>query len=88
VIFRTDADGWTALEHEIDRVVAGESRFYTVNSTLKEFGRKYATSPIWVRNVAKMLGVEVSTPLFIILDTPPVVDLQADKHALAFIFQQ
>jgi hypothetical protein len=73
VLFRNDRAGWAALEAQIDRIAAGDSKFYTVNSTLKQMARRYATSPTWIRNVAHNLGVTPDTQLWEILDVPPLL---------------
>jgi len=85
VIFKNDAAGWAALEDQIDRIVAGESRFYSASSTLRQMARRYATSPTWVKNVAKNLGVTTGTTLAEILDIPPVVTARRNTHDLDFI---
>jgi hypothetical protein len=82
VIFKNDAAGWAALYHQIEKVIAGESIHYTVNMTLKQFSRKYATSPLWVKNVSRFLQVTPSTTLAEILDVPPVLLVQPNPHAL------
>ena len=75
--FRTDADGWAALEHQLDKIVAGESKRYDVNMTLEEFSRKYAGNHrIWLKNVTHNLGVEPTVYLFEVLDVPPALDIQ------------
>jgi hypothetical protein len=72
--FRTDAEGWAALEHQLDKITDGSSR-YSVNLTLQEFGNGYAGNwRRWSRNVAKNLGVQPDTYLFEVLDVPPVLD--------------
>ena len=73
VIFKSDKAGWEALRHQIEKIMAGESR-YNVNLTLKQLGRRYAESGIWPRVVAKYLGVEPSAYLWEILDVPPVLE--------------
>jgi hypothetical protein len=85
VIFKNDKAGWAALEDQIDRIAAGQSRFYTVNDTLKQLAKKYATSPTWIRNVAHNLGVTSGTNLFEILDVPPVLTTRSNPHELDFI---
>jgi hypothetical protein len=84
-IFKTDRAGWAALDAQIDKIVTGASRFYSVNSTLRQLGRGYATSSIWARNVAKNLGVTADTSLFDILDVPPVITAAVNDHALDFL---
>ncbi len=87
VIFKNDRAGFDALESLIDRIIAGDSKFYTVNSTLRDLSRKYATSPTWIRNVSKALRCEPNTPLWFLLDVPPVVSMKTDNHVLDFVFQ-
>src|ERR1017187_634649 len=41
VKFRSEAEGWEALRHQIEKIVAGDSR-YTVNMTLREISKGYA----------------------------------------------
>jgi len=83
-IFKTDRAGWFALEAQIDKIVTGASNFYSVNSTLKQLGRGYATSSIWVKNVAKNLGVTPDTSLFEILDVAPAIIVVPNTHSLDF----
>jgi len=71
--FRTDADGWNALNHQLEKIVLGESRCYSVDMTLREMGRKYAGTRRWSDNVSHSLGVTPETALFEILNVPPVV---------------
>jgi hypothetical protein len=85
VIFRDDKAGWAALEDQLNRIVTGESRFYTVNDSLQQMARKYATSRTWVRNVAHILGVTPGTSLWQILDVPPVVMARSNPHELDFL---
>jgi len=80
VVFRTSADGWAALRHQLDKIVAGESH-YTVNMTLQEVGKRYAGNyRVWSKNVAHNLGVEPTTSLWEILGVPPVLDKQPTKE--------
>jgi hypothetical protein len=74
VIFRNDAAGWAALEHQIEKIMDGTSR-YNVNMTLKEISKRYAGNwRIWTKNVAHNLGVEPSTALWEILGVPPALE--------------
>jgi hypothetical protein len=73
VIFRTNAAGWAALRHQIDKIVTGTSKHYNVNMTLRQLGKRYATSAAWVRNVSRSLGVAQSTELWEVLDVAPQV---------------
>jgi hypothetical protein len=73
VVFKSDKAGWEALRHQIEKIIAGESR-YSVNLTLKQLGKRYAESSIWPRVVAKYLSVTPETYLWEILDTPPALE--------------
>ena len=73
VVFKNDKTGWEALQHQINKIVAGESR-YTVNLTLKQLGKRYAESGIWPRVVAKYLRTTPDTTLWEVLDVPPYID--------------
>ena len=83
-IFKTDHAGWAALEGQIEKIITGASRFYTVNMTLAQISRSYATSSIWVKNVAKNLGVTPDTSLFEILDVAPAIIVVPNAHSLDF----
>jgi len=85
VIFKNDRAGWAALEGQIDRIAAGDSKFYSANMTLRQLARRYATSPTWVKNVAKNLGVTPNASLFEILDVPPVITARNNPHELDFV---
>jgi len=84
VIFKDDRAGWTALESQIEKIITGASRFYNVNMTLAQISRSYATSSIWVKNVAKNLGVTPGTSLFEILDVAPAIIVVPNTHSLDF----
>lgn len=82
VIFKDEASGWAALRHQVEKIVAGESSHYTVNDTLRQLSRTYATSSVWAKNVARNLGVTSDTALFEILDVPPVLSIAPNQRAL------
>jgi hypothetical protein len=71
VVFKNDRAGWAALTHQIDKMADGSSRIYNVNMTLKQFSKKYAESPTWVKNVSKILDVTSNTRMWEILDVAP-----------------
>jgi hypothetical protein len=87
VIFKNDRFGWDAMQSQLDKIINGESKFYSVNMTLRQFAKCYATSPLWVKNVAKNLGVTPNTTLAEILDVPPIVMVKQNRHALDFILE-
>ena len=73
--FRNDAAGWAALEHQIDKIVDGTSR-YSVNMSISEVARRYAGNHrVWARNVSHNLNVTPDTDLWEILDVPPTLVL-------------
>lgn len=74
VRFRNAAAGWAALYHQIDKALAGDSKFYRQDMTLAQVAKKYAAnSRLWARNVARNLGVTPSTTLEEYFDLPPNV---------------
>jgi hypothetical protein len=70
-IFRNDRAGFAALTHQLEKIMAGESRNYTVNMTIKQLGRKYAESSVWARTVSRILGVTPNAYLWEVLDVAP-----------------
>jgi hypothetical protein len=74
VIFRNSAAGYSALYHQIDKMISGESKFYTQEMTLLQVGKLYAkNSRLWAKNLAKNLGVKPSTTLEEYFELPPRV---------------
>ena len=74
VIFRSNDAGWAALEHQIDKMADGTSR-YNVNMTLEEISKKYAGSwRVWSTSVARNLGVTPGTSLWEVLNVPPIME--------------
>lgn len=76
--FRTDKDGFAALTGQIERIIQGRSKAYVLDMTIRQMARKYASSPTWPKNVAKILGVDERTTLRAwlcngALDTAPVL---------------
>jgi hypothetical protein len=77
VIFRNDATGYAALYHQIDKIISGESKFYTQEMTLLQIGKLYAkNSRLWAKNLAKNLGVPPSTTLEDYFELPPRVKFE------------
>jgi hypothetical protein len=86
VIFRSDAAGWAALYHQIEKMACGESRLYSPQMTLQQIGKRYAGSwRVWSKNVAHNLGVPVETTLAECLGLPPRIQFRTDGHELAGI---
>ena len=64
VIFKSDAAGWAALDHQIAKALIGESRYYRQDMTLNQVAKWYAGNwQRWAKNVARNLGVTPSTTL-------------------------
>lgn len=83
VIFANDAAGWAALRHQIQRILDGDSRHYSVEMNVAQMGRKYAgNSALWSKNVAHNLGVDKSTTLREYFDIPPVLHVAPNPKAL------
>ena len=76
-VFKTDAEGWAALQAQIVRILVGRSKTFTLDTTINRMGQRYAGGPLWAKNVAKVLGVPGTTTLrqFLCngdLDVPPL----------------
>ena len=86
VIFRNDAAGYAALYHEIDKILSGESHWYSQEMTLQQMGKFYAqNSRIWAKNLAHNLGVPPSTTLEEYFDLPPRIKIPIPKGGLKWL---
>ena len=75
VRFRDDNSGWTALRHQVEKIISGSSQHYSVNMSLQEMSKHYAGNHrVWTKNVAHNLGVPQDTSLWEILGVPPVLE--------------
>jgi len=69
VVYATDADGYAALDAQVNLWLTGESANATSDSTIAQISQFYTTdSPPgaqadWASNVASVLGVSVDTPI-------------------------
>ena len=64
VVFKTPAQGWAALQANIVRIIQGNSKHYTLDTTINQLARRYATNwRPWAKNVSTALGVSGSTTL-------------------------
>jgi hypothetical protein len=62
--FATAADGWRALYRQIQLILDGRSRIYTLDMTIAQMAEHYAeSSAAWSANVARTLGVPESATL-------------------------
>src|SRR5258708_3694473 len=56
-IFKTDADGWAALENQLLMILEGRSKMLHADMSIRQFAKRYATNwQIWAKNVSKQLG--------------------------------
>ena len=84
LIFRTDAEGQAALRQQLELVLAGRSKYYTLDMTIDRMARRYAANwQNWARYVSKELGVPIGTTLRSYLctvdtDRPPVLRFTED----------
>jgi hypothetical protein len=92
--FKNDKVGWAALDHQIEKVVAGQSRFYNTHMTIAQVAYVYAGNwRVWAKNVSDNLGTDQSTTLDEVLGLPvpapavkfPKVSRRAARTALAFL---
>jgi len=64
--FDTVAQGWDALYRQVERMLTGNSRYYSPEMTIAQIAQIYtgeAHYMNWANNVANALGVSVNTPL-------------------------
>lgn len=62
--FATAEDGWRALYRQVQLIVDGRSRVYTLDMTIAQMGERYAEgSWNWTRNVTDALAVRPETRL-------------------------
>jgi hypothetical protein len=62
--FASKNDGWEALFRQLQLIVDGRSRVYTLDMTIAQMAARYAESNLaWASNVARGLGVPVTTVL-------------------------
>lgn len=62
-IYRTPEDGWNRLRNKIRMMLEGRSKVYHLWMTIAMVGEVYARDANWGINVARDLGVPVTTPL-------------------------
>lgn len=65
-IYATIADGWAALERQINYILTGTSRYYTPDMTLREVAEIYTghdNAQAWANIVAGKLGVTPETKI-------------------------
>ena len=61
--------GWNALYRQLHLILTGASSYYTLDMTIEEMARVWTATEqaAWSANVARQLGVPVSTPLWSVL---------------------
>ena len=66
VVYATAADGWDALELQVQKMLDGSSAIYDPSMSILQIAESYAPGPqsvTWAANVAARLGVAVDTTL-------------------------
>jgi hypothetical protein len=79
VIFRNSVAGFIALEMQIQRIIRGESRYYSPHMTFAAFARRYVGGTgagNWARIVVKELAVTPDTTLEWYLEIEPVIAMK------------
>jgi hypothetical protein len=71
VVFKTDRDGWTALRAQLQRIVDGTSKRYTIEMPFSAVARTYAQDPRWGRTVCRILGITPQTTVAEYFDLAP-----------------
>lgn len=81
-IFASDEDGWEALHRQIQLILDGRSKVYTLSMTLRDMAEQYAVAwRPWLIIVSRVLGVQSTTPLQEILVEDPVAGMTAAQVA-------
>ena len=89
-VFKTDADGWSALDAQIQRIVDGTSTKYSTDPTFAQIARTYAADwRYWGRSVCKILQISPQATLRQYLGLAPRIlltrDLRHDKTLLRLL---
>ena len=82
-IFSTDAAGQAALRYQLEKIIAGDSRYYTLNTTVTQMARCYAHNwRPWAKRVSASMGVTPDTKLNWLcggdVDVPPVLQFNQE----------
>jgi hypothetical protein len=72
-VFKDDDAGWAAAVHQVTGMLSGHSHYYKPEMALSEVGMIYSGDPNWAPNVAKALGVPVTTTLAQLVTLPDPV---------------
>jgi hypothetical protein len=64
-VFGSDDEGWQRLYHQLNLIVSGQSRVYTLDDTISSMADKWTNtnSKAWALNVAGALGVSTDAAL-------------------------
>jgi len=68
-VFDSIDQGWAALHNQLQLIIDGRSRFYTLDMTIKQMGDTWEADPgdAWANNVAANLNADVNAPLWQVL---------------------
>jgi hypothetical protein len=65
-IFKTEQDGWDALEGQVRWMLTGNSHVYSLTDTILQVAERYTgydDADAWASIVARELGITISTTL-------------------------
>lgn len=65
VVYATAADGWEALNKQVELIFTNASKIYNSGMTIRQIAEKYTTTDqlAWATNVARTLGISIDTPI-------------------------
>lgn len=77
VVYATDADGWEDLRGQVRLMFNGGSNVYNSEMTIQEMANRYTATEqtAWAANVARSLGVPVTTRLKNIATTSRLISI-------------
>lgn len=66
-IYESAEQGFAALHRQLNLIIAGQSAYYSLNTTIRQMGQKWTATAheqlAWATNVAKTIGVSVDSTL-------------------------
>lgn len=82
IIYASAADGWAALNKQVQLILTDASNIYNSNMTLRDIASLYTTTDqsSWAQTVATTLGISLDVPISTLLD-PTVIETTAGVGA-------
>lgn len=73
-VFDSDLEGWNRLYHQLQLIIDGASRVYTLNDTIASMASKWTKTnqAAWAATVASELNATPDVPLLYLLTVPPL----------------